>query len=97
MKGYFCNDSLSIYVKNWLDPVIRPDYLTHSVTTIIKNTLRFVGPNVRKILHMPTKENPGLKQDLTDRQTDRQRRINIVKMFSYKKGLIYTEHQLPYL
>ena len=39
-------------MKNWLDLDIKPDYLTHSVTTIIKTALTFVAGNVIKLLHM---------------------------------------------
>ena len=39
-------------MKNWLDLDIKPDYLTHSVTTIIKTALTFVADNVIKLLHM---------------------------------------------
>ena len=45
------------YVKNWLDPVIKPAYSTHSVATVIKNTLFFVASNVRKLLYNFIKQN----------------------------------------
>lgn len=39
---------------NLLDHFIKPDYLTHSLTTTIKKALTFVAGDVSKLLHMPT-------------------------------------------
>ena len=44
-------------MKNCLDPVIKPDYSTNSVTTIIKTTLTSVISNVRELLHKFTLQN----------------------------------------
>ena len=81
-----------VFVKNWLDPNVKPDHLTHSVTTMIKNTITFVVGNVRKLLYMSTKQNLdwiGL--------THKQSGIRTIRVFSYKKGFICTEKQLPFL
>ena len=52
----FCNTLLSTYVKNCLDPVIKPYYSTSSVTTVIRNFLTFVASHVtlQKALHWTT-------------------------------------------
>ena len=76
---------LSLYMENWLDPVIKPDYLRHSATTIIKNTLTFVTSKVRELLHIFTKQN------LNWNSIGRQRGTKTIRMFSHKKSLIYAE------
>ena len=48
---------LFIYVKNWLDPVIKQDYSTLSVIFIIKNTLTFIENILRNLLHTSSKQN----------------------------------------
>ena len=52
----FCNTLLSTYVKNCLDPVIKPYYSTNSVTTVIRNFLTFVASHntLQKALHWTT-------------------------------------------
>ena len=72
-------------MKNWLDPVIKPDYSTHLTTTIIKNTLTFV------LFYMFTEQN------LDWNSIGRQRGTKTIRMFSQKKSLTYAEQQLPYL
>ena len=44
-------------MKNWLDLVITRNYSTHSITTIIENTLTFVANNTRKLFFISTKLN----------------------------------------
>ena len=77
-------------MENWLDPVIKPDYLRHSATTIIKNTLTFVTSKVRELLQIFTQQN------LDWNSIGRQRGTKTIRMFSQKKSLTYAEQQLPY-
>lgn len=67
IPSYFC-DALSTYGKNRLDPVIKSDFSTHPVTTVIENTLTFVARNVKKLLNLSTKQN--LDWNRIDKQTD---------------------------
>lgn len=77
-------------MKNWPDPVIKPDYSKHSATTIIKTTLTFVIRNVRELFYMFTEQN------LDWNSIGRQRGTKTIRMFSQKKSLTYAEQQLPY-
>ena len=65
-----------------------PDCLTHSVTNIIKNT-HAKSQSFYTCLLNKTWIAIGL--------TVKQRGIKNIKIFSYKKCLVYTEKQLPYL
>ena len=71
-------------MKNCLDSVVKPDKLTHSVTTMISK-------QCQELLHMSTEQN--LDWNGVDRQTEENKTI---KMFGCKKGLIYTKQQSPY-
>ena len=70
-------------MKNWLDPAIKRNYSTHSVSTIIENTLTFVANNTRKLLFM------SIKLNLDWSRIDRQREGNK----QYQNGL----QKRPYL
>ena len=71
---------------------MRPDYLTHQVTNIIKNSLTFV-PLIHESFYTCLLQKTWIGFGLTDKQ----RGIKTIRMFNYKKGFIYTEQQLPYL